>query len=223
MKANIVSPDLEEMKVLLIQALDENGILKVMPKSFYAQFQQASLSAFCLRMGCYALPTVELLNLINEKIMDVSPSRNAIEIGSGNGVLGKNLGITCTDNFIQHRPEVMAYYEKLQQPIAPYGKHVVKLDAESAVIHYKPDVVVAAWVTHIYSDADPERGGNMFGVDELSMLERIKRYVFVANLTVHHSKPLMEKAHEIIQGDFLFSRSLTSNACALLIWKGGKA
>jgi hypothetical protein len=214
--------DALELKALTQGALDDLGALKVMPKDFYAQFHQETLSAFCLQQGCYALPTIELLNLINLKIMEVSPSRNAIEIGSGNGVIGQALGITCTDSWMQEDPAIKAHYAQVKQPTVPYGRHVVRLDAHAAVDHYRPEVVVAAWVTHRYNPLEHERGGNAWGVDEYLLLEQIKRYVFVGNLKTHENKPLLAQAHEVIQGDFLFSRSLSSDQCALLIWEGGR-
>jgi hypothetical protein len=222
MNFSILNPDMNEVRALTEQAIDENGVLRVMPSEFYARFSQQALSTLCILNGCYALPTFELLDVINQKIMEVSPSRNAIEIGSGNGVIGKALGITCTDNWMQDRPEVRSHYELTQQVVVPYGKHVLRMDAEQAVDHYRPDVVVASWVTHIYRPDQCERGGNAWGVDEAALLKKIRRYVFVANLQTHAKKPLLETGHTVIRGDFLFSRSMASDQCALIIWEGGR-
>ena len=165
-------------------ALD-NGALCVMPTAFYKEFKQDDLSGFCLRHGLYCLPTVELVDKINQLILEVSPTRSAIEIGSGNGVLGKALGIPCTDSHMQERPEIRAHYRKIGQPVISYGEHVERLDAEAAVARYRPEVVVAAWVTHKYNEAEPERGGNAYGVDEVALLGQIKRYIFIGNFYVH--------------------------------------
>jgi hypothetical protein len=218
MSYHIIDPNLNELIELRAQAKRPDGVLRVMPKDFYAQFEQGSLSAFCVEMGCYSLPTIELLDLVNAKIMGASPSRHAIEVGSGNGVIGEALGITCTDNWMQDDPIIKAHYESLRQPTAPYRSHVERYDALKAIERYKPEVVVASWVTHIYNPAEPQREGNAFGVDEDVLLDRIKRYVFIGNLITHSNKPILARKHEIIQGDFLFSRSLQREDNALIIW-----
>lgn len=218
MNFNVLNPDIAELIELRKHAKTESGVLKVMPSDFYRQFKQVTLSAFCLEMGCYSLPTVELMNLVNAKIMEASPSRHAIEIGSGNGVIGEALGITCTDNWMQDHPAVKAHYAAMRQPTVPYRPHVVNLDALSAVSRYKPEVVVASWVTHIYDPKQHHRGGNAVGVDEQKLLNHIKRYVFIGNLDTHKHKPILANKHEVIQGDFLFSRSMRSELNALLVW-----
>lgn len=218
MNVNVLSPNVAELIELRGHAKTSGGVLKVMPKDFYQQFKQDSLSAFCMEMGCYSLPTTELMNLVNSKIMEASPSRHAIEIGSGNGVIGEALGITCTDNWMQDDPAIQAHYAALRQPTVPYRDHVVRLDALGAIDRYKPEVVVASWVTHIFDPAQPHRHGNSFGVDEQALLDRIKRYVFVGNLSTHKHKPILAHKHEVIQGDFLFSRSMSPELNALLVW-----
>lgn len=196
----------------------KNGALQVMPAEFYRQFEQVDLSGFCLRHGLYCLPTIELVDTIGKLIYEVSRSYAAIEIGSGNGVLGKALGIPCTDNHMQSSPAIQHLYKSMGQPVVAYGKHVEKLDADSAVAGYAPEVVIAAWVTHKYNPIEHERGGNMFGVDEIDILRRIKRYIFVGHSSPHVMKPLFVIPHRIIRGDYIFSRSLDAQGNALMVW-----
>lgn len=198
-------------------ALDK-GVLRVMPGAFYQQFEQVDLSGFALRHGLYVLPTRELLDKINELILEVSPTRSAIEIGSGNGVLGRALGIPCTDNFMQNDPTVRALYEQMRQPVVSYGTHVERLDAQKAVDKYRPEVVVAAWVTHEFNEKEPERGGNMFGVDEVALLSKIKRYIFVGNFSVHQQKPLLALPYSVYESDLLFSRGRMPKGNAVVVW-----
>jgi len=203
------------------QALDEvmeNGQLRVVPTAFYERFTQDDISGFCLRHGLYCVPTTELVDKINELILEVSPTRSGIEIGSGNGALGKALGIPCTDNHMQDDPTIRAYYQSMQQPTVQYGSHVERLDAEAAVERYRPEVVVAAWVTHKFNESDPDRGGNMFGVDEIAMLGKIKRYIFVGNFYTHQSKPLLGVPHSVHAGEVCVSRSLRPRGNAIVVW-----
>lgn len=195
-----------------------NGVLRVMPAAFYRQFEQVEVSGFCLRNGLYCLPTLELLDKINELILEVSPTRSAIEIGSGNGVLGKALGIPCTDNHMQEDPAVIALYRSMGQPVITYGQHVERLDAEAAVARHKPEVVVAAWVTHKYNAAEHQRGGNVYGVDEVALLGQIKRYIFVGNFYTHEQKPLLNLPYIVHDSDTLFSRAQQPKGNGVVVW-----
>jgi hypothetical protein len=199
------------------EALGFDG-LRVMPAAFYAEFPQNELSGFCLRNGLYALPTTELCDLINRLILEVSPTRSAIEIGSGNGVLGRALGIPCTDNHMQDDPVIQAHYRAMGQPAVNYGKHVLRMSAEQAVKQLKPEVVVGAWVTHKYHPAEHFRGGNVIGVDEGAMLNRIKRYIFVGNSRPHALKPLLAVTHKTIKADYIFSRGFDGTGNMVLVW-----
>lgn len=195
------------------------NVLKVMDSEYYRQFKQIDLSVFCLMAGLYCLPTTELINKLNELIMEKSPARNAIEIGSGRGTIADALGIIPTDSWQQDRPEMKAHYASMGQPTVSYGSHVLKMDGNSAVDHFKPDVVCAAWVTHLWVAEDQERGGNMYGIDEQKIINSVKRYVVVGNRAVHGAKPIMPKVSDVIEGDFLFSRSANnSSENAIFVW-----
>lgn len=195
-----------------------NGILKVMPADFYRQFDQVDLFGFCARNGIYGLPTVELLNQINALILEASPSRLAIEIGSGNGAIGMGLGIQCTDSYMQGDPAIQAHYASIGHAVVNYGSHVAKIGGNEAVDYYRPEVVVACWVTHKYNPAEHFREGNAFGVDEEQLLDKIKRYIFVGNLKVHAQKPLLQRPHRVIRADYLFSKSLHKDQNVILVW-----
>lgn len=215
--SQVVKINEEKVREIESQVM-ENGILKVMPSEFYRQFDQMDLFCFCAKNGIYGLPTFELLNKLNELILEASPTRNAIEIGSGCGVLGRGLGIQCTDNHMQSDPMMQMYYAMGGQEVVQYGEHVAKISGNDAVDHYRPEVVVACWVTHLYREDRHELGGNMFGVDEELLVQKIKRYVFVGNLKTHAQKPLLNRPHKIIRGDFIFSKSVHADQNVILVW-----
>lgn len=217
MKASLITISKKAQDALDAEAMN-NGVLRIMPTSFYQRFDQVDLSGFCLRHGLYALPTFELMDKINELILEVSPTRSAIEIGSGNGVLGKALGIPCTDSYMQDDPAIQALYSKMGQPVVKYGEHVERFDADAAVAHYRPEVVVAAWVTHKFNEAEPERAGNMFGVDEVALLSQIKRYIFVGNFYVHGQKPLLAAPYIVHDSEAIFSRSQKPHGNGVIVW-----
>jgi hypothetical protein len=198
----------------------DNGVLQVVHADFYRQFDQEQLSVFGHRHAAYVLPTWELITKLDELIKEVSPSRSAIEIGAGNGLLGMALGIPCTDNRMQERPEIIDIYATTGQPTITYGENVQKLDALEAVKHWRPEVVVAAWVTHLYNPNESHRGGNMFGVDEVLLLSKIKRYIFVGNVGPHHLKPLFDQCQKFttIEPLGLFSRARNPDSNVIWVW-----
>lgn len=218
MSQRVINPKEDEVETMIRQAIGGDGVLKVMSADFYHQFHADSIQGFCLFLGLYALPTTELMDRINLLIMEASPSRNAIEVASGNGCLGKGLGIQCTDNYMQATDEMRAHLKAVRQAPVSYGPHVAKFDALEAVKIFKPEVVVAAWMTHKYRPHEHYRGGNIYGIEENDMMVKIKRYILVGNLEVHKHKPLMGVAHQRIQGDFIVSRSSHPSKNAIFVW-----
>lgn len=163
----------------------------------------------------YLLPTIELV----ERLKRAIDGRRAIEIGSGNGVLAEALGIQGTDNFMQEMPKYKALYAAQGQPTIKYGKNVENLDALAAIKKYKPEVVVAAWVTHRFSFLRPQAGGNEIGVDEEKVIDSGAEYVFVGNKSVHSGKKIWERKYQYIEyPDYIFSRAQGSQDF-LASWK----
>ncbi|MGF7535464.1 hypothetical protein AAGG74_17570 [Bacillus mexicanus] len=197
--------------------LDEKGNLKILSYEDLKEVPQTHLTTFCVKKGFYSIPTKELISFIYEEIKEDYIS--TIEIGSGNGTIAKSLGIKGTDNYLQHRPEVKAHYELLQQTIVPYGENVEKLDALAAVRKYQPENVIAAWVTHKYNPDQHWRGGSEFGVNEETLLSNINKYIFVGNKHVHSKKPLLELKHREIKEPWILSRSQHSDDNFIAIWE----
>lgn len=199
----MIDPDkVRDLSPLL---LDEHQNLKVVPASVLAETTTLERVCFGNRRAIYNFPTVELIEHLKEIIGD----RSAIEIGSGNGVMAKALGIPATDNRQQERPDVVAYYELLRQPVIKYGDNVEELDAHAAVKKYKPKVVVATWVTHKFNPADPTREGNQDGVDEAWIIDNCDEYVFIGNMKTHEKKPIWSRPHTKQALPFLYSRSMS--------------
>lgn len=220
--SNIVQlePDFEKIAVMVPQIFDGDA-LKVMPTAFYRQFDRDTLSMMCVMSGLYCLPTFELLDVLNELILEVSPSRNVIEVGAGNGALGRGLGITMTDNYVQTRPDVIKALEKAQHSPVWYGPDVLQMDGNAAVDHYKPEVVIGAWVSHRHDPNRPELGGNIQGegLDEEAILSKVKRYIVIGNKNQHGNKPIMPRVTKVLQGDYLVSRSHRFQAeNAIFVW-----
>ncbi len=205
MKADVLTPqDISDLEHLLIR----NGKIVPIPAAALMEFGQNALSLFCLKHGIYQIPTTELIKFLQKEI----GAHKAIEIGSGNGCIGRALKIPMTDNRMQEWPEMKAYYEALGQPPVKYGDDVKGMAAIPAVKHYHPTVVVACWVTHLFKPG--MKVGNAHGVDEeLLFGHGVDKYIHVGNKRVHQEKPILRKsAHfdiDIISPEWLLSRSMS--------------
>jgi hypothetical protein len=185
-------------------ALTASGTLIVHPHAFWRKFNQTEITHFCVNRGIYCIPTTELVSWLAERIA----GRSAIEIGSGSGVLATALGIQATDNRLQERPDIAHAYRAQQQTPIRYGAHVEKLDAAAAVKNYKPEVVVAAWVTHKYREHESWREGNMHGIEEEKLIPQVKCYIHIGHTRVHEGKPALDLPHTKYDAPWLVSRAM---------------
>ena len=175
--------DIKELETLLIR----DGKINCLPYSKLSNFSQEQITNFCHKHAIYQLPTQELIDFINKHIGGLP----AIEIGSGNGCIGRALGIKMTDNKMQNLPEIKLHYAMFQQPTITYGEDVEEIDGIEAVKKYHPKVVVACWVTQKYREGEPD--GNYLGVDEELLFEYgVEKYILVGNEKTHASKRILD-------------------------------
>lgn len=180
-------------------------------------FNNEVIMAFCVRFGIYCFPTRELIDFLAERIS----GRKVIEVASGHGILCKELGIKGTDNFEQRGSRAELYEVMAQTPVQ-YGKHVEFYDAIDAIRRYKPDVVLASWLTHQHDIRQHHRGGNVTGPKEEKILERVKEYIFIGNDKVHEPKPILDLPHETLKFPWLLSRTIDQSNNSIYVWKGEK-
>jgi hypothetical protein len=159
------------------------------------------------------LPTVELCQWLKEKIA----GRPAIEIGAGHGAVGKYLGIPCTDSKLQDDAIIRMTYQMMGQPVVKYPKHVIKMEALEAIDHYKPEVVIATWVTQLHKDDSDIGNSNMYGIDEDNIVGKVK-YIHIGHRKVHGKKRILELDHEEFVFPWLYSRSLAADMQFICQW-----
>lgn len=213
MSAHILDPaKVRDISGLL---LDEQGCLRVVPSRVLEGTKPQERLLFGVRHGLYGFPTEELCAFLQARI----GGRRAIEIGSGHGVLAKALAIPATDNRQQEDEGIKAHYAALCQPTVPYGGHVEKLDAAAAVEKYRPEVVVACWVTHRFDPARRHAGGSATGVDEAAIVAACDEYIFVGNAHVHAHKPIWSLPHEKLTPPWLYSRAVNGSPDFIGIWR----
>ena len=204
MKADLLKPgDVSYLDKIL---LDDARLVRALPAVTLRSLDPDHVRLWLHWNAVYQLPSVELVEWLRTRIA----GRSAIEIGSGNGAVGRALGIPRTDNRCQEWPDVQIYYALTGQPIVSYGKDVVRLDAIKAIAAYKPKVVVAAWATHLYRAEEHERGGNQYGIDEDAILDSavgVEAYIHVGATSSHSKKRILSRPHEEVRADWLFSRA----------------
>lgn len=182
--------------------------------SDYDQIPFEELRMFCHFNARYLLPTVELIEFLKEQIDD----KSAIEVGAGCGDLGTHLGIKMTDNYCQEWPDVKEFYKAIKQPTIKYGENVEKIDVIDAIIKYKPDIIIGAWVTQ-WIDPNippPIGGGSIYGIKEDKLLELVNTYILIGAEEIHKHKAIMKKPHTKIDAPFVRSRRKDNK---IWIWK----
>lgn len=220
MKAHILpNKDVSYLDKML---LNDKGLLRVLPASVLRAVEPPDLSIWGNKKGVYCFPTVELIDWLRDRI----GGRTAVEICSGNGSIGRALGITRTDSYIQTTPEMRQYYRMYnQQPIDP-PEDVLRYEALQAVRHFRPQVVVASFATQLYQPGDegpPKIGSSVYGVDELAMYPLIEAYYMVGNLEPHGDKRLFKYPHERLHFDWIVTRSMTPEINRIFVWEKGNA
>lgn len=194
--------------------LDDAGRLRVVPASDLASTTPQERFLFGVRHGLYSFPTEELCEFLRQRIR----GRSAIEIGAGHGALAAALSIPATDSRLQEEPAVRAHYAGIGQPVVPYGQAVKKLSAADAVSTYRPSVVIACWVTHLFDPERPWAGGNPAGVDEASIIASCDEYIFIGYEHVHRGKPIWALPHEKLAPNWIYSRAVNGSRDFVGIW-----
>lgn len=215
MQVHVVqNEDVSYMDKLL---LDSKGMLQPVAAKELLELPPTHLMIWGNKNGVYTFPTHELIDWIREKIN----GRKAIEICAGNGVIGRSLGITSTDSYIQTTPEMVFYYKAINQvPIFP-PCDVLKFEANEAVDHFKPEVVVGCYVTqkYLYGDEGPPKIASSFcGTDELLMLSKIKTYIFVGNFSTHKDKRIRSQPHTVYKFPWICTRAGRPEENEIVVW-----
>lgn len=196
--------------------LDADGRMRALPAAELARIDPVERFMWCARRARYGLPTLELI----EHLHGLIRGRRAIEIGAGQGDLGRLLGIPMTDSAEQCTNAEMAYYYASigHAPTKPPAD-VERISACDAVAKYKPEVVVASWVTQLFVAGDERArvGSSVFGVDELALLRAVPVYLHIGSEKSHRDKRALALPHREVHAPWLISRSFDSTNF-LAIW-----
>lgn len=168
-----------------------NGrFIKVLPADVWRKYDWTSVRQLMNETGTYVLPTQELIDYL---LKDIDGYRT-IEIGAGNGVVGRTLGIPITDSCLQRdNMAVRLYYTLCGQPIINYPKDIIKAEAMEAVRRFKPEAVIGCYVTHKWRN--DTQSGNDWGIDFERLLSSVKKFILVGNRVTHRDNPIMALPH----------------------------
>lgn len=209
-------PD-EVLAVMDQYLLDHNGRQHLLPASKLLEAAPWSwLMAWMVRRARYQFVTLELVAWLKEKIA----GRSAIEIGAGMGDLGYHLGIPMTDSYAQAPGGMPVEYQLLveisgQTPTTP-PPDVERLEAEEAVKKYKPQVVIASWVTQKWHEGDAR--GFQYGPEEIRIVRNVEAYILVGNSSVHGDKRICRLKHKEYSFDWLVSRGFEQEKNKIYVW-----
>lgn len=206
-----------ELELLDSSFLDEHGGVRLLPARQWSDVNPISLTLWCYRHGFYGLPTCELVEFLG----NVIDGRTALEIGAGATRLGHHLGIHMTDSGVQCSDWMRQSYRRLGQKATEPGPGVERIDALAAIEKYRPQVVVASWVTRVFHPRfDVEGVSQAFfaGVDEEALHDQVETYIHVGNLGSHGQKTLLARPHKVIQEPWLLSRSVRPDLNAIFWW-----
>lgn len=169
------------------------GELIPVPCNDLRKFTNGELMHFMWKHGIYTLPTTELINFLR---MLLPPVQHCLEIGAGTGAIGKALGIRTTDSKLQERADMVEKYRQMGQPVIIYPSHVEKIDANEAILRYKPRAVIGSYITHRWDG----KSGNPDGPDLLDIvITRRVKLILIGNDNVHFDSPLMNVEHASFQ------------------------
>lgn len=115
---------------------------------------------------------------------------------------------------------MVKYYDSIKQkPVSP-PKSVFKFEANEAVNYFKPDMVIGSWITEKYRGGD---NGSMWGVDEETMLSKIKYYIHIGNDNTHNYKFVFQNStQETFRFPWLVSRGRDKSKNHIKIIQGGR-
>lgn len=195
------------------ELLREDGKMKLLPAEMLKKYRWDDFRAFCHVHARYGIPTYELISYLT----NIIDGRRTIEIGAGAGDLGCILNIPMTDSRQQERPDIIAAYKAMRQPLIKYPDNVQKYDALDAVYKYKPQVVIGSWIT-TYAPREMPYGSNPFGIKEEKILKLVETFILIGNIDIHGDKPIMKQAHEEIYEEWMVSRAKDQSKNRIWIW-----
>ena len=188
-----------------------DGKIVIHSSEFYHRVGLNKTLLLMLEAGIYVLPTTELIQWLKDNIVGT-----AIEIGCGNGAIGRALGIPFSDSKMQQRPDIAMIYAMMGQPPIIYPDDVETLEASDAIHKYQPNTVIGGFITMRWDG----HTGNPYGVDTLGIVQSGIKYMMIGNTITHKDNPEMKLPHIEHSFDWLIARVANQGANRIFVWNG---
>ena len=215
---------LKNIDPMQILALDhfvtEDNIVQPRPYKELLEFGHDLLRQWMFFKGVYQMITTEQVEWCKDFIGD----SKAIEVACGLGTLGRSLGIPFTDRKTQEEMHTQLQMAVAGQPPIEYPSDVEHLDANSAVKHYQPDIVLGCWVTaqtDVHKPILKQYGPDPTKVNERKLIREVKTYVHFGHEKIHGNKKTLKLPHQKLQFPWLISRTpnLINKKNVVYVWK----
>lgn len=188
--------------------------MRILPASVWQSLDWLSVRMLLHETGTYVIPTEELIDYLDNLI----GQDYTIEIGAGNGWIGRELDIMMTDSYQQQDDEAtVMLYRIMGQPTIRYPKDVIKIDANAVARRFKPHTILGCYVTHKWRNDIQD--GNYKGVDFEKLLRYVKRLILVGNIHTHRTNPIMDLPHKEVYFDGLMARANDQTTNRIFIWE----
>jgi hypothetical protein len=115
-----------------------------------------------------------------------------------------------------------AYYHSIYQEPTNPPAWVTRLDAEQALEAYKPQVILAAFVTQKYEPGDerePKIGSSIHGHDEVKIIREVETYIHVGNEETHKDKRALRRTHRSIKANWIVTRAFDQTKNVIWVWE----
>jgi hypothetical protein len=120
-----------------------------------------------------------------------------------------------TDRYMHLDPAMNQVYRMLGQTPTIPPPDVECLTANEAVVKYKPEVVIGAWVTQI---GDGLNNTNPYGTNEEAILQSGAIYIHIGNLAPHGNKRILAQPHLVYQYPWLTGRGIDHSLNRIWVW-----
>lgn len=213
------------VSILNHQLIDQNGLIdlasKVVDKDYHfhpipanevRKYNFDTINYFMQVAGIYTFPTMELIDWLNDQVDEVYEDTitPAIEIGCGNGWIGRSLEIPFSDSRVHDKLEIKMMMESCGCIPIQYPDDVKTLEASDAIRMYHPEYIIASYpVAKFIPGSDY---GSVYGIDQQFVSTHCHKYFFIGNKRVHSRDPLMKRKHQEIELDGLITRGDNSQA-----------
>lgn len=190
--------------------------IQVLSAQTYLQYGELSLRYWANQFGIFSIPTLELAEWLQRHCRE----RSIHEVGCGNAAMAKHLGIYCSDGRSNGVAQAIAKAVGSSSAVTP--RWVQTKTANQAAQLYKPQIVLAQWVTPGGGNPkDPEDLRNGYGPDYSDILKHCKELIFIGNDSVHGDSldRSLPQADETFRYPWLLSRARDQSQNFIKIWR----